>query len=240
MKQINLNLLIILVCTLPYLAIGQDAGKNMRFGAQLSPTVSWMTSDHSKVLGGGVDVGLKVGAQAEFGFAENYFFTVGIGFGLNHGGKLQFANGGDLLPNSLLSDEVPESIRNNFEPDTKINYKLNYLEVPLGLKLRTREYGYIRYFAEIPIITLSAVTSAKGSIDASNLDVNKENIKKDVKQLNAQWGLGGGFEYNFSETNAILFGLYYHQGFFDMTKKRGSSDGKEVNHLISLKVGVLF
>jgi len=55
----------------------------MRFGAQLSPTVSWMTSDHSKVLGGGVDVGLKVGAQAEFGFAENYFFTVGIGFGLN-------------------------------------------------------------------------------------------------------------------------------------------------------------
>lgn len=242
MKRIKFNILALLVFFIPLSIYGQEniAGRNMRFGAQLSPTVTWLSSDNSKVLGGGIDVGLKVGATAEFGFAENYFFTVGIGFGLGHGGKLQYADGGDLLPESELSDEIPESVRHNFEPDTKINYKLNYLEIPVGLKLRTREYGYMRYFAEIPIITLGAVTRARGSIDASNLDVNKENIRDDVQRLNAQWGLGGGLEYNFSETNAILFGLYYHQGFFDITSKRPSSDDKAINHLISLKVGVLF
>lgn len=242
MKRIKINILALIVFCLPLSLFSQEniAGRNMRFGAQISPTVSWLSSDHSKVLGGGVDLGLKVGATAEFGFAENYFFTIGIGFGLGHGGKLQYADGGDLLPESELSSEVPEDIRHNFQPDTKINYKLNYLEIPIGLKLRTREYGYMRYFAEIPIITLGAVTRARGSIDASNLDVNKENIKEDVNRLNAQWGLGGGLEYNFSETNAILFGLYYHQGFFDVTGKRPSSDDKAVNHLISLKIGVLF
>ena len=239
MKRVCLRIFILTICSIPLILQGQES-RNMRFGAQVSPTVSWLSSDHSKVLGGGIDVGLKVGAQAEFGFAENYFFTIGVGFGLGHGGKLQYSQGGDLLPKSLLSDEIPENVRHNFQPDTKIDYKLNYFEIPFGLKLRTREYGYMRYFAEIPIITLGAVTSAKGNIDASNLDVNKENIRKDIKQLNAQWGLGGGVEYNFSETNAILFGLYYHQGFFDITKERPTTDGKEVNHLITLKIGVLF
>lgn len=239
MKLRETNLLLAALFALPFLVSAQES-RNLRFGAQLSPTISWLSSDHSKVLGGGADLGLKVGAVGEFGFAENYFFTVGIGFGLVHGGKLQFAEGGDILPKSLLSDEVSESVRHNFPADTKVDYRINYLEIPVGLKLRTREYGYMRYFAEIPIITLGAVTGAKGNIDAANLDVNKENIRKDLRQLNAQWGLGGGLEYNFSETNAIVVGVYYHQGFFDITKKRPATDGKEVNHLVSLRVGVLF
>jgi len=239
MKLIKFNWLWSVMLMIPFFSHAQDS-KNLRFGAQLSPTISWLTSDHSKVLGGGADLGLKVGAVGEFGFAENYFFTAGIGFGLVHGGKLQFAEGGDILPNSQLSDEVSETTRHNFPADTKVDYRINYLEIPLGLKLRTREYGYMRYFAEIPIITLGAMTGAKGNIDAANLDVNKENIKRDVSRLNAQWGLGGGIEYNFSETNAIMIGAYYHQGFFDITKKRPATDGKEINHLVSLRVGVLF
>ncbi|MCA0333677.1 MAG: PorT family protein [Bacteroidetes bacterium] len=230
---------IIIVCLFPLVTFSQSTD-NLRFGAQVSPTISWISSDHAKVLGGGPDLGLKVGAIGEFGFAENYFFTVGLGFGLAQAGKIQFAEGGDVLPNSLLSTEVPEAIRHNFPVDTKVDYRLNYLEIPIGLKLRTREYGYTRYFAEIPIITLSAVTSAKGNIDAANLDVNKENIRKDVKALNAQWGLGGGMEYYFSESNAFTIGVYYHQGFFDITSKRPTNDGKEINHTIALKVGILF
>ena len=93
---------------------------------------------------------------------------------------------------------------------------------------------------EIPIITLSAVTGAKGTINAANLDVNKENIRKDVNLLNAQWGLGGGLEYYFSESNALIIGIYYHQGFFDITSKRPVTDGKEINHTIALRIGILF
>lgn len=239
MNSVNKFWLLAIITFLPFTVFSQNT-KNLRFGAQFSPTICWLSSDHAKVLGGGADLGMKIGAVGEFGFAENYFITVGIGFGIAQTGKLQFAEGGDILPKSLLSNEVAETIRHNFPTDTKVDYRLNYFEIPIGLKLRTREYGYTRYYAEIPIITLSAVTSAKGNIDAANLDVNKENIRKDVKALNAQWGLGGGMEYYFSESNALTFGLYYHQGFFDITSKRPANDGKEINHTIALKVGILF
>lgn len=239
MNQILFVTLLAFVGLFPAKMMAQSEA-NLRFGGQVSPSMSWISSDKPKVLGGGPNLGLKVGAIGEFGFAENYFIAVGLGFGFNQGGKLTFADGGDLLPKSELSNEIPEHLRNNFPTDTKIDYKLNYLEIPVSLKLRTREYGFVRYYAELPIITLGAVTAAKGNIDAANLDVNKENIKKDVKRLNAQWGLGGGLEYNFSQTNALVFGAYYHQGFFDITKKNGNNDDRAVNHNVTVRVGVLF
>jgi hypothetical protein len=70
---------IIIVCLFPLVTFSQSTD-NLRFGAQVSPTISWISSDHAKVLGGGPDLGLKVGAIGEFGFAENYFFTVGLRF----------------------------------------------------------------------------------------------------------------------------------------------------------------
>ncbi len=229
----------VIIMSLPVFMCAQDFDK-LNFGAQVSPTISWLSSSHAKVLGGGPDIGLKIGAVGEFAFAKNYYFTAGIGFGLNQGGKLQFPEGGDVLPKSQLSDAVSQDIRHDLPKDTKVDYRIKYLEIPIGLKLRTNEYGYVRYFGEIPIITLSAVTGAKGSINAANLDVNKENIRKDVNTLNAQWGLGGGMEYYFSESNALIIGIYYHQGFFDITSKRPVTEGKEINHTIALRLGILF
>ncbi len=232
-------LLAVIAVSIPVLSQAQNLDK-LNFGAQVSPTVSWISSSHAKVLGGGPDIGLKIGAVGEFAFAKNYYVTTGIGFGINQGGKLQFPEGGDILPKSLLSDAISQDIRHDLPDDTKVDYRIKYLEIPIGLKLRTNEYGYIRYFGEIPIITLSAVTGAKGTINAANLDVNKENIRKDVNLLNAQWGLGGGLEYYFSESNALIIGIYYHQGFFDITSKRPVTDGKEINHTIALRIGILF
>lgn len=211
----------------------------LRFGLQVSPTVSWLSSDESLVKGGGANIGLKVGALGEYNFAKNYSITIGVGFGFSHGGKLQFPAGGNLLPKSDLPD-VPESLRKNLPTDTKIDYRLTFIEFPVSLKLRTREFGYVKYYAEIPIINLSAVTQAKANIDAANLDVNKQKINKDVKTLNAQWGLGLGMEYNLSQDFSMVFGAYYTQGFFDLTKKYANIDDKAVDHVITFRIGALF
>lgn len=212
-------------------------GSKLRFGGQVSPVISWMTSDNSQVKSGGLNLGLKLGAIGEYHFAKNYSIAAGIGFGFNEGGKLQYTQGGNILPKSELPD-IPDPEKRNLPVDTKVTYKLTFIEFPVSLKLRTREYGYMRYYAELPIITLSAITQGKANVDAANIDVNKQKVTSDMKRLNAQWGIGGGVEYNFSEDNALVLGAYYNQGFFDLT--RNTTKDKAVDHNITIRVGVLF
>lgn len=242
MKKLLVSLLVFVGLTAANLVQAQDDGvevSRLRFGGQLSPVASWLTSDNSQVKSGGVNLGIKLGAIGEYNFAKNYSIAAGIGFGFNQGGKLQFPQGGDLLPKSELPD-IPDPEKRNLPADTKITYKLTFIEFPISLKLRTREYGYMRYFAELPIITLSAITAGKANIDAANIDVNKQKVTDDMKRLNAQWGLGGGVEYNFSAENALVVGAYYNQGFFDLTKNYGGTKDKAVDHNITLRIGVLF
>ena len=48
-------------------------------------------------------------------------------------------------------------------PDgVNLKYHIQYLEIPFGLKLRTKEFGYLRYFAEIPIFSLGFKLQARG------------------------------------------------------------------------------
>lgn len=242
MKKILYALIFMMVLGSASILSAQDDGGDLsrfRFGAQLSPVAAWMTSDKSQIKGGGLVVGMKLGALGEYNFAKNYSLTFGIGFGFNQGGKLQFPQGGNLLPKSELA-EIPEDFRRNLPSDTKITYKLTYIEFPFSLKMRTREYGYVRYFVEAPIITLGGLTAAKANIDAANIDVNKQKIKDDMKRLNAQWGLGAGMEYNFSQDNALGIGLYYNQGFFDLTKNYGDLSDKTVDHNVTLRLAVFF
>ena len=108
MKKISLSL-IILVGMLPLVTKAQsdDAFDRFRFGTQLSPTISWLSSDNSKVLNGGApNIGLKLGLNGEYQFAKNYSLGVGLGFGFNQAGKLQFPEGGDILPKSELENSL--------------------------------------------------------------------------------------------------------------------------------------
>ena len=219
----------------------------------MSPSFSWMNTDVNHITNSGTNLGLKLGMLGEYYFRDNYAFVSGVGFHFNAGGTLLYENEGFYwrdtdLPSSILNDSLA------FNAGTKFKYGVQYLEIPLGLKMRTREFGYIRYFFQ-PDITLGFETQARGSIEGIgvNDEGEKYNIRKEVNGISLSWGLGGGIEYTISEGTSLIAGIAYQKGFADVTDdSRGqffdSNDGnvlkaeksKGVVNSITVRVGIMF
>lgn len=224
------------------LTFAQDGG--VRLGIQASPTFTWLASEDNTINSNGLRVGFKLGPIGEFYFRENYAIISGINLAFSTGGTLTHQIGGNLLPetatgsNTAGLDEIPAG--------SDITYKIQAVEIPLGVKLRTNQIGYLRYYAEIPFI-IGIKTQARGDISGTGLETKKENISGDMNLLNVSWGIGGGVEYEISESTSIVGGLTFQGGFLDLTKNNGiqtpgntPEDSKVIMNALNLKLGVMF
>ena len=90
----------------------------------------------------------------DFFFDENYAFA--FGFGINNmGGNLLYIG----LYSILFKGDTIYVI-----PGQTIKHNLQYLDIPLGIKLKTEELGYATFFLEVgfnPMINLNASASLK-------------------------------------------------------------------------------
>jgi hypothetical protein len=225
---------------------GRAQDGDMRFGFQLSPSFSWMNTNDTRINRSGTNLGVKLGMLAEYYFRENYAFSTGIGFAFNHGGTLLFEYGGNYWKNSNLGPELA-----TLPSGVKLKYSLQFVEIPLYLKMRTREFGYMRYFLE-PGITTGFRSQARGTVTGVGIgDQAKEfDIRRDVNGLNLAWGLNSGLEYSLTETTSLLAGLGFQIGFADITEDKGTiSDPQRGNQLenskgkisaLTLKLGLIF
>jgi hypothetical protein len=230
MKRIFLSF--ILCCTLFSILQAQD---QLRFGFETSPFVSWIKTDNKKTTSESNKLGLNLAVNGEYAFADKYAIRVGLGLSFGQGGSLKHneINGfGKLFPNSELSSKKLDSLTSG----TIVKYSLNYIEIPFALKMKTPEYGNIRYFAEVPAFAIGFKTGAKADIGS----YEDENIKQDIALLSLTWGLGGGIEYSLNGNTAFVGGLYYQAGFTDVTTDDGVDKSKAVNHRIVLRIGILF
>ena len=155
--------------------------------------------------------------------------------------------GGNFWPKSELSLEDLNTTNDALPNGVNLKYNLQYVEIPFGIKLRTNEFGYIRYYAELPVFTLGFLTQARGDIlSAQEKNTEEENIKKDVNFLNVSWGLGAGIEYTINSNTALVGGLHFSSGFADFTddaavKNDGTAeDSKGTTNVITVRIGVFF
>lgn len=237
----------IVACTLIFFSWSLSAQNDIQFGFELSPTVSWLSTDDNKINPNGSNLGLKLGMIGEFFFQENYSISTGIGFHFNAGGKLFYEESIDSLsiwPEAgVPGDDV-------YDGGTDFKYSIQYVEVPIGLKMRTREFGYLRYYVE-PRLTMGFRTQAKGNVFATGIDSEEDyDIQSAVNLLNLSWGFGGGVEYTVSSNTAIVGGIAYQSGFTDVTKDKNTSitvDGNATEenskgkfNSIILRLGVMF
>ncbi|MEO1513697.1 MAG: outer membrane beta-barrel protein [Bacteroidota bacterium] len=232
---------------------GQAQDQDFRFGFQVSPTFSWMKTDETKINGNGTNLGLRLGVLGEKYFRENYALLFGIGFAFNQGGTLKHDFGGNLWPNSDLSDAILNTRDDALPNGVNLKYGLQFIELPFALKMRTNEFGHMRAFFEIPRFTIGINTQARGAIEGLGIDVEKEKIEKDVNFLNLSWGIGGGVEYQLGDGTALVGGLFFQQGFLDLTKDKntvrfdtnerttlGQDDSKGTISSITLRIGLMF
>jgi len=191
--------------------------QDFRFGFQVSPNRTWINSSDNTINPTSGNTGLKLGVVGEYYFDERYAITAGLGFAFNQGGTLKHDRGGNFFSESDLSNPNLNSGDKPLPDGVELTYKIQYVEIPLGLKMRTDEMGYFRYYAEIPIFPTAIRTQARGNIEGTDINVEDLDINKDVTLFSLSWGLGAGVEYNISSNTALVAGLYYQNQIIDFT-----------------------
>jgi len=235
------------ICFMSFLFGNAFSQGDFRFGIQASPSFSWMGTDDNTINSNGTSLGLRLGMVGEYYFAENYAFTGGLNFAFNQGGTLRHDTGGNFWTKSELSNPDFNNSETALPDGVNLKYSIQFVEIPIGLKMRTQEFGYLRYYAELPIFTIGIKTQAVGDITGTDVMTEKENIKSDVNPLNISWGLGGGIEYTINSSTSLVGGVYYSQGFLDLTTDQGAiknngsaEDSKGTSRNITIRIGVLF
>ncbi len=225
-----------------------------RFGFQLSPSFNWMTTNNNQINPSGTSIGLKLGMLAEFYFSDNYAVTSGIGFAFNSGGTILHEQAGRYWVQSDVPDEAFNDVMaQTFGPETKLKYSLQYVEIPIGLKLKTGEIAEkeFSYFLQ-PELTMGIRTQAQGTIDGAGDDGEDINIREEVELLNFSWGLGAAVEYGLNDQTSVIAGINTQFGFADVTDDEDTvfednnaanavtEDAKVVTRAIIIKLGIMF
>ncbi len=221
--------------------------ERLRVGPQVSPSFSWMTTNDNHINSNGLNLGTKLGVALEYYFSPNYALVSGLNWTFNTGGRLQHDIGGNLLSESNAELDNP-AVLADLPDGVNIRYHLQYFEIPIALKMRTREFGYIRYYFQIPEFYLGFLTKARGDIkeSSSGLNYSKQLIGDDVTGINMFLGLGGGIEYSISSETSLVAGLHFQQSLIDVTDDSATkNDGNPENSkgnigVLMLKIGVFF
>jgi len=199
-------------------------GQKISFSVIVEPQMSWMGTDVKTVSSDGSVFGFNAGLVFDKYFAENYAFSSGI-FLWNTGGNLNYSDSTEIGFRS--GNEI-------LEPNTSMRYRLQYITVPVALKLNSNQIGYTSFYAHLGI---NNHINVKKSADVASLDIEKVGIPDEIQLFNMSYFIGGGVEYSLGGTTAILGGIYYTHGFLDVTT---SNDYRATLNAVSLRVGVRF
>lgn len=217
-------------------AHAQNEGRSVRFGIKLAPNMGWVKPDTKGLKKGGSKFGYSFGLMGDFmiGGNGNYAFATGVLLN-NIGGKLT----------------TPVTV-NGDSKDLETELHLRYIEIPLTMKLKTSEIGYMTYYGQIGV---SAAFNIRAKADFETVDqttnkvvlVEDEDVADDVSMFKAALVVGGGLEYNFSGNTSLLVGVTYNGAFTNLydgleyIDENGSKkDVKAFANYIELTTGVFF
>lgn len=231
--------------------------RKARFGVYLAPTFCWMKPTANKsddklylVSSDGSKTGFAWGLMLDYFFADNY--GISTGFQLNYsGGKIT----------TTLNTAVAQPPAVHVVQTASMDYKVQYLEVPFGLKLRSDDLGGVRIFGQIGI-SAGVPLSKKVSYNVVYTDtVNNVSVTKTatgeneklrglgISPILLQMNVGGGLEYALTSKLSMYAGVFFNNGFvpdvtnpkdLDLGFKGNFSDGNIRLNNIAIRVGLFF
>ncbi len=206
------------------MTIAKISAQNYDISVYAEPQIAWITSNQGGVESNGSIVHINAGIELDLFFAKNYAFTMGICMN-NTGGKLLYVS-----PVSFV--QKGDSL--NIPGGSPLKHNLQYVGIPLGLKLKSEELGYTTFYFHgglIPMFKTNASTSSE------SLSINRTNISADVNLFNLNYFAEAGIEYRLGGNTSLKAGLKWSAGVTDVTKNDLST-----NYLnsVGLLLGVLF
>lgn len=185
--------------------------KKFRFGLTGSPIISWVKPDTKGLENDGVKIGFNYGLLTDFVLSGNgnYAFSTGI--------KVANLNGG--LKYADYTNFGTDSVRIDDHSSTEEDLHLRYVEIPLTLKMRTNEIGYMTYYGQFGLDLgfniksnrdYNTTSSSNGSINVSEEDVD---YSEKAGLFRTALHVGLGAEYNLTGSTSLMFGVSFSNGF---------------------------
>ncbi len=191
--------------------------QDVRVGMQMSPTISFVSTD-----GDYLDKVNRI--KFSWGFVT-LFNTEGRNYSVMTGVDI-------TTKGAKFSYEDGEG--NEYE----VKYNTQHLEIPLAIRMHTREIGYFSYWLKAG---LAPSIELKEKVDF-HLNDEPYEIKGDnfSKNFGLNLLLGIGTQYEISEETDLFFGLGYNNGLLNsFTKLEGYKEDGFFSHF-ALQAGVLF
>jgi len=199
--------------------------QGLKFTVFADPKLSWMSPDLKDVSSEGSKLGVNIGLNVDNYFAKNYAFMTGISID-NTGGKLKYDFKKNIDTRSAEDSIIPTG--------SVLNYKLQYINIPLGLKFKTNQIGYTTFYTHLGI---NGGINIKATGEVDNFELNNENISDEVKLFTLGYFIGAGVEYSIAGSTAIVVGVTYTNGFINITP---DNNNKVTLSNCALRLGVLF
>jgi len=217
MRKLILLITILSVMTVSY------AQKRLNLTFLASPQVSWLKSDAKDIKGSEGFLGFGYGVEGDFFLAsENYAIISGMTV--------------STVGGALIYDQSVLFSGNILPAGTKINYYLTNLEIPLALKMRTRDFNRFRYFAQFGLTNWLNIKARATSSDGT---FQKDGVRNEIRFFTPGLNVGGGLEYDMGHGNAITGGLVYSNGFTDFTANKGIHDVTTLK-ILRIRLGFVF
>lgn len=202
------------------------SAQQIRFGVFANPGVSWMKSDVSRISGNGTHYGINAGLTIDNFFAPHYAFSTGISIH-TIGGVLNYKEGKILRTSDGDKTLTPGDV----------TYNLQYLHVPLGLKLRSTEIGYSTYFVDLGV---DPMVNVKSTANVKAISLSKAGVGKEINLFYMAYHISAGLEYKIVGNTAAVVGITYMNGFTDVTDNYDTATEKTVMHCFEVHLGLMF
>lgn len=227
--------------------------QKVRFGAYIAPNISWMRPANSKsndgaygVTNNGSKVGFTWGVLMDYWFADRYALATGIQIN-GTGGK-------------ILATRIDPTMNTNTVYNADFNYSMQYLEIPVNIKLKTSPMASGMYFFGQAGLTggfnigKKASYTVKATDNLNNMaDYSEDKVKLSgtlaVAPMSFQLNVGAGVQYPFSDRMAAYAGLFFNNGFapdvtnpakYNLIYPGSFSDGNIRLNNFALRLGLFF
>lgn len=218
MKKLVLGLFFVCASVLLF-AQDNDTFRGFKLGIAAHPTFGYLkiNGENANVKSDGLRAGFSYGLLGDFAFADNYTFSTGL--------SLTTING--------------QTVTTTATPQINSIYKLQYIEIPLKLKLFTNLKNEMRFYGEVGLgngINVGAKSDIKYA-DNSMPEKKDVNISDNIAAYRGSIIIGGGAEFTLSGKTKASAGLAFNNGFTNIQTVNGVS---LKNSYLGLNLAVFF
>lgn len=199
--------------------------KKFNFGLKAAPGIGWFKPESSKQTSDGAKFNFGYGIMTEFNFTDNYCFATGLEVNHVKGATRQ----------TIAFGEVSSTL------------KIQYLTLPLTLKMKTKEIGAMKYFGQFGVgnsFALKSKADVRTNFSGNVTTYNNVDADSSVAMIRESLLIGLGAEYNLVGSTSAVFSVMYDNGFTNLNSKEArrslSYPGKLSSKAIIVTLGILF